>query len=598
MKKLIRYSALLIFAGILLAVLAAGAYRVKKHPGQGGQAGTGTDAGPASAQTGPFDPVKILTPEDFEAAEKKYETVPFQASSLLWKNSAPACDENLARVYLPCTLKTRTQSSSGHALLAEKVLPDLEPSEKDRTILVCRDQWTEDPAGAVSAGHPFRALLVNGNEAMPFEIILTGLPLVCMEKTDDAEITGKEEHSGRILYIPLSAYSGQEEEAEGGYDEEFEEGNYEEGYYEEEEYFCRFHVRGNVSSTFAKKPYKITLTDRAGNKVKGSLADLREDDDWILNPLFTDSTRVRELTAYSLWDRISAFSEVPQASSRMRCVELFLDNSYQGIYGLMEPVDAKQLSLTEGDLLYKIDRWDREYPYLDEYQEKEGESVIYNDGGFPCVEIRYPKRWDRTCSWAPMQAFHTFSIRTRDSATLSEAGAQLDPDSVVSMSLFCAMTHAMDSTWKNSFLIAKKEEEPEEGYRLYRTVWDLNYVFGDVFVYAPEDGYTVFDAGTALTYRPLEDSTYDFEACLEEDPSMEKLLAEKWAVWRRGGISAETVCADAEGYFSMLKNSGALDREMDRWPQQKNCQDALVEMEEWIYARFAYLDTYFNWNTK
>ena len=154
----------------------------------------------------------------------------------------------------------------------------------------------------------------------------------------------------------------------------------------------------------------------------------------------------------------------------------------------------------------------------------------------------------------------------------------------------------MDSTWKNSFLIAKAKEDG--GYMLYRTIWDLNFVFGDVFVYAPEDGYTRFDPGTAESYKPTEDSTYDFEAYLSADPSLEDSLRQKWALWREGGVDAESVCDAAEQNLSLLKDSGALDREMERWPRQKKCGDALDEMEEWIRARFAYLDRRFGWNTK
>ncbi len=572
MRNFKRYIILLIAAGILLTSMAAGLNREKEAREKEGQARAeqDTDLDHNRARS-----VKILPREEFEAAGTRYRTEAFRASSLAWKGSSAACDERSATVYIPCDLQELTQTESGTEFFSQKILSGLEPAEEGGTIMVCSDKWMDDPAGAAAAGHSFEALLADGDGAGAFRIVLTGLPVLCIEKTDTEEITGKEEHTGRIRYIPASL----SDEGERG-----------------EEYFCRFHVRGNVSSTLEKKPYKVTLTDRAGNKIKGSLADLREDDDWILNPLFTDSTRVREMTAYTLWDRISVFSEAPQASSRMRYAEVFFDNAYQGLYGLMEPVDGKQLALKEGDLLYKIDRWDREYPYLDEYEKNEGRTAIYNDGGFPCVEIRYPKDWDRTASWMPMQAFHTFAIRTQDYKTLSSAGVKLDMDSHVSMSLYCAMTHAMDSTWKNSFLIARKD--PEGGYTLHRTIWDLNFVFGDVFIYAPEDGYTVFDRGSAVSYKPLEDSTYDFEACLAADPSAEDLLRQKWAEWREGGIDAESVCEDAERHFSLLKESGALDRETECWPQEKNSGDALREMEEWIRARFAYLDGYFGWTTK
>ena len=572
MKKNWNYIILLILAGILLIAVSAAACRNRTV--------SSDEKTDAAADTVPAGPgrgcITIIGREEYEEVLEQSRRAVFRASDLLWHKSAPACDEKTASVYFPCDVRKVTKAAlSDRNTFAEKYLSGLQPAANENRILICADDMMENPEQAVSAGHPFEALIQSGENAAQFRIILTGLPALCLEKTDSEEIVRKEEHEGRIRYIPLS--SG-------------------EAVLADTECFCRFHVRGNVSSTLEKKPFKLTLTDKAGNRQKDTLADLREDDDWILNPLFTDSTRVREMTAYGLWDQISVFSDVPQASSRMRYVEVFLDNAYQGIYGLMEPVDGRQLALTEGDLLYKIDRWDREYPYLDEYEINEGKTEIYTDRGFPCVEIRYPTRWDRTASWLPMQAFHTFSFRTQDLQTLSRAGLEPDRDSLVSISLYCALTHAMDSTWKNSFLIAKAKEDG--GYKLYRTIWDLNFVFGDVFVYAPEEGYTIFDPGTAGSYKPTEDSTYDFEAYLSADPSLEDSLRQKWALWREGGVDAESVCDAAEQNLSLLKDSGALNREMERWPQQKTCDEAFGEMEEWIRARFAYLDKRFGWNTK
>lgn len=526
--------------------------------------------------------IQVVSRESFEERRQSLPEADFSPSDYLWRGGPAACDSEKASVYLPCNVSALTDLFAG-----------LMPSAPRSIIYVCRDEKMEDPAAAVAEGHAFEALLVSGQHVQAFHIILTGLPALCIEKTDREEILNKEEHEGRLRYIPLdqtdagtdfsevSDLSEVPDLSEAAPDALLK---------------CTFHVRGNVSSGMDKKPYKISLTNGAGEKMKVSLGGLRADDDWILNPLYTDQSRVREITAYTLWDRVSAFSDSPQASSRMRYVEVFLDHSYQGIYGLMEPVDGTQLGLAPGDLLYKIDRWDREYPYIDLYEESEGKTEIYNDYGFPCVEIRYPIAWDPTADWSPMQAFHEFSFRTKDPRSLTTAGLETDIDSVVTLSLYCAMTHAMDNNWKNSFLIAKQTDGG--GYQLFRTIWDLNYVFGDVFIFEPDEKYTVFDPKTASGYTPCEDSTYDFEAFLQADPSLAGSLADKWAVWRQGGISADSICQDARAHMSRLTESGALAREMERWPQQKNCAEALDEMEEWIRARFAYLDERYGWNAR
>ena len=550
--------------------------------------------------------IQVVSRESFEERRQSLPEADFSPSDYLWRGGPAACDREKASVYLPSNVSALTDLFAG-----------LMPSAPRSIIYVCRDEKMEDPAAAVAEGYAFEALLVSGQHVQAFHIILTGLPALCIEKTDREEILNKEEHEGRLRYIPLdqtdagtdfsevsdlsevpdlseaadlSEVSDLSEAADLSDASDLSEAA------PDALLKCTFHVRGNVSSGMDKKPYKISLTNGAGEKMKVSLGGLRADDDWILNPLYTDQSRVREMTAYNLWDRVSAFSDSPQASSRMRYVEVFLDHSYQGIYGLMEPVDGTQLGLSPGDLLYKIDRWDREYPYIDLYEESEGKTEIYNDHGFPCVEIRYPIAWDPTADWSPMQAFHEFSFRTKDPRSLTAAGLETDIDSVVTLSLYCAMTHAMDNNWKNSFLIAKQTDGG--GYQLFRTIWDLNYVFGDVFIFEPDEKYTVFDPKTASGYTPCEDSTYDFESFLQADLSLEGSLADKWAVWRQGGISADSICQDARAHMSRLTESGALAREMERWPQQKNCAEALDEMEEWIRTRFAYLDERYGWNAR
>ena len=482
---------------------------------------------------------------------------------LFWEQGNTAVDSSSDTVYLPCGLQKE--------LTWREVLDGLEPADRTGIIWFKKDDAMKDLPTAIAKGHPFSALLVTGEENLEFNVILTGLPALCIDKTDPDEIVRKETHTGTISLIPRLG-----EDNEAGM----------------QEMHCNFHVRGNVASFYKKKPYKVSLLDANGHKQKKGLLDLRSDDDWILNPMYSDQTRVREATAYALWDQVTALSDSPVPSSRIRYIELFLDDSYEGIYGLMEPVDKKQLSLSQGDILYKIDKWDYEYPYMDLYEEMEEkkETSILTDRGVNCVEIRYPLNWDSTATWKPMQVFHEFCFVNGDSTTLSAAGLHTDPENTLDLSLFCALTHAMDNNWKNTFLICRRRSARE--YDLSRTLWDLNYVFGDVFIFDPQNRYSYFDTFTAEVYEPEEDSTFDFEAFLAEDPAVWSRLCGKWKAWREGGISADMICSTAESNMRILKESGAIDREMDRWPQPGTPEEALEKMENWIGRRFDFLDKY------
>ena len=517
---------------------------------------------------------EFVSVRKFEQLERGTQEEDFDPSALLWEGGPAACDAPSATVYVPCDLQTGGET--GQDRHCGDLITGLSGSEEQASVFLMTDDWTRAPEEAVREGHPFRSVLVSGKKRMSFQVVLTGLPALCLHKTDGEEIVRKEVHEGRIRVMSGAETGKEKKGGDSG-----------------KEFHCTFHVRGNVSSTLDKKPYKVSLVDERGEKTDASWLGLRRDDDWILNPLFTDSTRVREMTAYELWEKTAACTPMPEASSHMKYTEVFLDDEYQGIYALMEPVDRKQLGLKAGDLLYKIDRWDREYPYLDLYEEKERqkELEILTDHGFPCVEIRYPFVWDSTATWKPMQAFHTFCFRTKDLNTLAEAGVSADLDSVVRLDLFCLLIHGMDNNWKNTFMIAGKTPQ---GYTLYRTVWDMNYSFGDVFIYQPEEDYVTFDPDTALSMEPGKDSTFDYNAFLETDPELENSLRQLWTSWRQAGISASSVCGSAEKYREILENSGAMKREAERWPLETGGSEEMEEMEEWIRRRFAFLDAYFN----
>ena len=460
----------------------------------------------------------------------------------------------------------------------------------------------DDPLMAIEKGHRFEAVLSLPQGYMPFSVILTGLPTVSI-RTDGKEFVKKEDHYGKVYVLPCYEYTA-ESTGTGSLKTDAL------TVPEQRSWDCKLHLRGNMSLTLDKKGWKLTLLKENGKKAKASLLGMRRDDDWVLNPLYSDYSRVREMTAYQLWNHVTELSDDPCYSSRMQYVEVFVDDAYHGVYGLMEPVDGKQLDLSANDLLYKINYWDSDYPYLDLYDKSRGDMEILNGQGEACIEIKYPKEWEDGADWDVMKQYHMFTIRNKDPEMLRSAGLEADMDSVMTLSLFCALTQAGDNTWKNTYLVARKQPEGTMSrqsdqsepypvkYRLYRDLWDLNYVFGDSYVYDLPGRHTQFILDDAKSFKKHRDSTYDFEAFLSADPSLEGELRDMWRKWRENGVTPKDVKRVAEETFSELKYSGALEREMQRWPQDKEAEDALKEMKKWVDARFKFLDERFGYTAR
>ena len=89
-----------------------------------------------------------------------------------------------------------------------------------------------------------------------------------------------------------------------------------------------------------KKSYRLHIQNAQGDKHHLDIAGLRSDDDWILNPLYADTSKIRERLGYELWDTFNS-SGRRAAASRLVHVEVFLNGAYWGLYGLQERVDLK-----------------------------------------------------------------------------------------------------------------------------------------------------------------------------------------------------------------------------------------------------------------
>ena len=130
-------------------------------------------------------------------------------------------------------------------------------------------------------------------------------------------------------------------------------------------------------------------------------------------------------------------------------------------------------------------------------------------------------------------------------------------------------------------------------YVLYRDTWDLNYTFGDHSVKPVEMRQTEFSLDRVASFDTGYDCTYDYSTFRAADSSVKQRTLELWTLWRENGITPEYLCGLADTALEELRASGALSREMQRWPQDQDPADAVENMKEWIRQRFAFLDRHY-----
>lgn len=108
-------------------------------------------------------------------------------------------------------------------------------------------------------------------------------------------------------------------------------------------------VRGGTSFSFPKKQYKTSLTHTDEDKKnKFSLLGMDADEDYILDALWNDYSKIRTKLSFELWNQMSSYNvNYGQFDYDAEYVELYIDQEYNGLYLLKEFIDWKMLGVNK-----------------------------------------------------------------------------------------------------------------------------------------------------------------------------------------------------------------------------------------------------------
>ena len=226
--------------------------------------------------------------------------------------------------------------------------------------------------------------------------------------------------------------------------------------------------RGNSTWGFPKKPWKVKLDEKA------SLLGMPADKEWALLANYADRTLLRNIVAMKL-SEICGFSWTP----RMRSVEVYLNDKYQGVYTLCEhkKVSKDRVNIEvvgEGD--------------------NSGDAVT---GGY-YLEIE-EQQDETTCWWTGMKvpmmfsdpeeptdeqyAYMTGLIDEFETVLQSNEFADpligyqnyIDVDSFINYYIVQELTKNVDGNLRKSSFITKERGKKMEMYHL----WDFDLTLGN-----------------------------------------------------------------------------------------------------------------------
>jgi len=343
--------------------------------------------------------------------------------------------------------------------------------------------------------------------------------------------------------------------------------------------------RGATSQIYPKKSYEIEFwNDTIGNDTKDiTLFDMREDKDWNIQAMYNETLKINSVTAWEIWNNISQLYYIdsePKAKSGigMKYAEVFVNNSYQGIYAIAEKIDRKQLKLkknTDTDIrgeLYKGDSWSLTTYY--ELFEFDNSSETW--GGF---EYKYPKDLR---DWSNLYNLHNFVINSDDENFYSQYKEKYDNSNIIDYYIFLNLLRATDNKGKNVYT-AKYDKDG----KYFFIPWDLDGVLGRIWDTTTEN----------TTEDLLTNGLYDRLWNDKRSNGFRLDLKNRWVQLRSKSITVDQIMQILIDNFNYLKNNGALERDQiaNSGSTISSEYEEFEYIREWLTARIAYLDKTFAW---
>ena len=351
--------------------------------------------------------------------------------------------------------------------------------------------------------------------------------------------------------------------------------------------------RGNSSMEYPKKSFRLKLKEETKNGYKGckeNLLNLRKDDDWILNGLYADDSRMRDKLSLDLWEELGAYDNPYnlEFGTKMEYVELFVNDNYQGLYGLTYPVDVKQAGISAGntgsgfqEYLYKK-KYTAFWNATDFTGALADENMPDYRGGFQLkganTEFSYEK-------FEPLRQLAVL-MTLDDTDFAKNAESTIDIDNALNNWLFYQAIAGFDNVGKNYYYVAKIAGNRYHGYFI---PWDLNISWGDV-VTQNNEFYAETDTTTAENIVEWDPG----QRLVDENVSNSvSLVKSKWTFWRNNELADEELEKRIDVLSSEINDSGAVLREQAKWPEG-NCTGDAAVIKDYGKKRMEAVDEYIN----
>ncbi len=310
---------------------------------------------------------------------------------------------------------------------------------------------------------------------------------------------------------------------------------------------CQIKIRGNSTSTYEKKPYKLRFN-------KGiSLFGSEKYKNWVLLADYLDPSLIRNYTALSLENNSNYLS----FHHTIKHVEVEIDGVYQGVYLLTDQVETNPSGRVNIEV---TNLGSEQVPFLLE-RDKDGEG-IYGVNYFTIGITNYIIKYPENPTQKQFNYIYNYISSLYENITegnLNEIRSCLNLNSLYEYVLINELMVNIDSNWKSGYIYKSLTGKIEFG-----PVWDFDWCFSKWSSHPSVDQEFELLDKFFLLKRDEKDFSFDWMIYLIQH---QEIYQELINVWNSFESNYNKTLNDIKNYYSYIKNAGL--RNYNKWYKEK-----------------------------
>ena len=340
---------------------------------------------------------------------------------------------------------------------------------------------------------------------------------------------------------------------------------------------CKLRYRGASSLQYEKKSFAIKLLDSDGENLDANVFGIRKENDWILDAMAIDRIRMRNRVCFDIWNEISKTPYKTDFDNRNgtlgHFVEVYLNGDYHGLYCMTDKIDRKLLGLKKAKeqsdgsvyvrgVLYKGENW-TDATSMRGYNTTES----FDEESWNGWELQYPDDYPCYYAWKPLMNLIDF-CNTRNAFFKLHYRQHFYYENLVNYAIFIMAHNIIDNNVKNTHFSCP-DINVNETFLI--TPWDLDCSLGGLYEGSHFDEYIKIATltGNYLFYQLYVYNVDNFRDSMKE----------RWQELSSGIMSPDNFNVRLDAYAKRFKESGAWQREYDKWNNNPVPLDLDAELE-------------------